>query len=155
MTKKIEEFFNLPPLESTEPEDADLRTSSLISQANDIYAQFSVAEKIDHALPTVVDLEQHDDDMDSIAKKAIQSYQDLVNLGLNVPDVHAGKIYEVAGQMLKTAMEAKNAKADRKLRMIELQLKKMRIDQNEPEAGNRKSSSEFDRNEILKLLVSK
>ena len=31
--------------------------------------------------------------------------------------------------MLKNAIDAKNAKADRKLRAIELQLKKLRLDQ--------------------------
>lgn len=126
----------------------------LISEAKSVYESYSVAEKIDQALPAVIDLSEHDSEMDTIADKAIKSFQDLINLGNNVPDMHAGKIYEVAGQMLKTAMEAKNSKADRKLKMIELQLKKMRIDQNEPEGSNRAPTNEFDRNEIIKHLLS-
>jgi hypothetical protein len=79
-------------------------------------------------------------------------------LGGNVPDLHAGKIYEVAGQMLKTALEAKNAKAERKLKMIDLQLKKVRAEQIDIDQGNgdRKNAGggEFDRNELLKYIVS-
>ena len=81
-----------------------------------------------------------------------------MTLGSNVPDMHAGKIFEVAGQMLKTALEAKNSKAEKKLRMIELQLKKIRAEQIDFEQGNgargTPSGGEFDRNELLKYLVS-
>jgi hypothetical protein len=78
-------------------------------------------------------------------------------LGGNVPDLHAGKIYEVAGQMLKTALDAKNSKAERKLKMIDLQLKKLRVDQtdvNGGTTGSQNSGGEFDRNELLKYIVS-
>jgi hypothetical protein len=95
--------------------------------------------------------------MDDIASRALHSFEDLIALGGNVADVNAGKIYEVAGQMLKTAMEAKNSKTDRKLKMIELQLKKARVEQIDVENGSAPKTSngvEFDRNELLKLLVT-
>jgi hypothetical protein len=130
----------------------------LMVEAKEIYSSLSTAEKVDFALPTVVGLDAHDDDMDSIATKAIRTFEDLISLGSNVPDMHAGKIYEVAGQMLKTALEAKNAKADKKLRMIELQLKKVRAEQIDLDQGNgeRRSATgvEFDRNDLLKHIVS-
>ena len=130
----------------------------LMIDAKEIYSSLSTAEKVDFALPTVVGLDAHDDDMDSIAAKAVRTFEDLISLGSNVPDMHAGKIYEVAGQMLKTALEAKNAKADKKLRMIELQLKKVRAEQIDLDQGNgeRRSASgvEFDRNDLLKHIVS-
>ena len=127
-------------------------------EAKEIYSSLSTAEKVDFALPTVVGLDAHDDEMDSIAAKAVRTFEDLISLGSNVPDMHAGKIYEVAGQMLKTALEAKNAKADKKLRMIELQLKKVRAEQIDLDQGNgeRRSATgvEFDRNDLLKHIVS-
>jgi hypothetical protein len=52
-----------------------------------------------------------------------------MDLGMNSEARHAGKFFEVAQTMMKNAIEAKNAKADKKLRMIELQLKKQRVDQ--------------------------
>lgn len=163
MTKKMEEFFNLPPT----PEDIEVEVESqvpaktkdqLMQEASAIYSSLTTAERVDTALPMVVGLDMHDTEMDDIAKKAVQTFEDLVSLGGNVPDMHAGKIYEVAGQMLKTALEAKNAKAEKKLRMIELQLKKIRAEQIDFENGNGKASNptggEFDRNELLRYMVS-
>ena len=159
MTKKMEEFFNLPPSEEPEVEDLPTKTrDELMAEAREVYSALTTAEKVDMALPTVVGLDTHDTEMDDIAKKAIRTFDDLIALGGNVPDMHAGKIYEVAGQMLKTALEAKNAKAERKLKMIDLQLKKVRAEQIDIDQGNgnRKMAGggEFDRNELLKYIVS-
>jgi len=160
MTKKMEEFFNLPPAEELEvEEEPPIKTrEQLMVEAKEIYTSLTTAEKVDYALPTVVGLDMHDSEMDTIAFKAVKTFEDLIALGGNVPDIHAGKIYEVAGQMLKTALEAKNAKAEKKLRMIELQLKKVRAEQIDIDQGNgnRKLSGggEFDRNELLKYIVS-
>jgi lysine/ornithine N-monooxygenase len=70
-------------------------------------------------------------------------------------------MFEVASTMLKNAVEAKNAKADKKLRMIELQLKKQRVDQQD----NKDLSSDEviegsgyvvgDRNKLLDQLIQK
>ena len=129
----------------------------LMADATQIITAMSTASKVDTALPAVSGLDAHDSEMDDIATKAINTFSDLVALGNNVPDMHAGKIFEVAGQMLKTALEAKNAKADKKLKMIELQLKKVRIEQIDIEMGNTTaptaSGSEFDRNELLRHIV--
>jgi hypothetical protein len=159
----MEDFFSLPTateisvealVESTPAKTKD----QLMVEANEIFNSLTTAEKVDHALPTVIGLDSHDTEMDDISAKAIKTFEDLISLGGNVPDMHAGKIYEVAGQMLKTALEAKNAKAEKKLRMIELQLKKVRAEQIDIDQGNgdRKSTSggEFDRNELLKYIVS-
>ena len=157
MTKKLEEFFHLTPTEETPvtaEEQPPKTKEELFAEADTILNALTTAEKVDHALPTVTGLDAHDVDMDDIADKAIKTYQDLLVTAGNTPDMHAGKMYEVAGQMLKTALDAKNAKAEKKLRMIELQLKKIRAEQNDPEGGNGKSKTgEFDRNEILKYII--
>jgi len=122
----------------------------------------TTAEKIDKALPLVKDLESHDSDMDGYATEAMKSYRELMDLGMNSESRHAGKMFEVAQTMMKNAIEAKNAKADKKLRMIELQLKKQRVDQWEQKSGG--STDDFiegegyivgDRNKLLDQLVKK
>lgn len=160
MTIKMNDFFNLPQTDeeaNAEPLPVVRSKEELMVDAKNIYESLSTADKVDTALPTVVGLETHDNEMDDIAKKAMGTFDDLIALGGNVSDMHAGKIYEVAGQMLKTALEAKNAKADKKLKMIELQLKKVRAEQIDFEQGNGISKSnngiEFDRNELLRHLV--
>jgi hypothetical protein len=52
-----------------------------------------------------------------------------MDLGMNVEARYSGRIFEVAGGMLKNAIDAKAAKIDKKLKMIELQLKKQKLDQ--------------------------
>jgi hypothetical protein len=158
-TRPMEDFFNLPPTVVEHEVEEPVKTrDELMLEAKEIYSSLTTAEKIDYALPTVVGLDTHDSEMDSIASKAVKTFEDLIALGGNVPDLHAGKIYEVAGQMLKTALEAKNAKAEKKLRMIELQLKKVRAEQIDLDQGNgdkrNTGGGEFDRNELLKYIVS-
>lgn len=155
----MEDFFNLPPSAiDVDVEEPPMTKERLMVDAREVYSALSTAEKVDYSLPTVVGLDSHDSEMDSIAGKAIRTFEDLISLGGNVPDIHAGKIYEVAGQMLKTALEAKNAKAEKKLRMIELQLKKIRAEQIDDENGNGPGNggtgNEFDRNELLRHIVS-
>ena len=126
-----------------------------------ILRAISTAEKIDRALPQVTGLDAEDRDMDTYATEAMKSYQDLMNLGMNVEVRHSGKLFEVASTMLKNAVEAKNAKLEKKLRMVELQLKKQRVDQM---AKTGDSSTEIvegegyvvgDRNELLKQILDR
>ncbi|OUU18278.1 MAG: hypothetical protein CBC05_03000 [Crocinitomicaceae bacterium TMED45] len=121
----------------------------------------SVAEKIDKALPQVKDLESHDKDMDGYATDAMNSFRELMDLGMNSEARHAGKFFEVAQTMMKNAIEAKNAKADKKLRMIELQLKKQRVDQWDSKGSDSEEVIEGegfvvgDRNKLLDQLIDK
>jgi len=48
---------------------------------------------------------------------------------MNVEARYSSRLFEVAGSMLKNAIDAKSAKIDKKLKMIELQLKKQKLDQ--------------------------
>ena len=159
VTRPMEDFFNLPAAKIQQAEvviDPAKAREDLMVEASQIYSALTTAEKIAYSLPTVTGLDMHDSEMDDISEKAIKTFQDLVNLGGNVPDMHAGKIYEVAGQMLKTALEAKNSKAERKLKMIDLQIKKAKLELDSGESDGSKSNSagEFDRNELLKFIVS-
>ena len=137
MTKKLEETFNLPDIGDIAPEDQLDEVhdpSGEIAPPPDLIQTkeaLSLAEKIDNALPEVKDINTSDGDMDRYADKAEKAFEDLMDLGFNVEDRNAVHVFSAAQTMLKNAIEAKNAKADRKLRAIELQLKKMRLDQNE------------------------
>ena len=87
-------------------------------------------DKIAAALPKVKGLgDMADSELDDLAAKAEQAYDDLMDLGMNVEARYSSRIFEVAGGMLKNAIDAKTAKLDKKLKMIELQLKKQKLDQ--------------------------
>jgi len=125
MTRKLEELFDLPPtdkeVETAVPEIAENRAA--------IIAIDEAIDKIDTALPAVKGLEATDSEMDDLAAKATASYQDLMDLGMQVDSRFAAEIFGVAGTMLGHAITAKTAKLDKKLKMIDLQLKKARLDQ--------------------------
>lgn len=158
-TSDDEDFSDLD--RSSAAAHAELELES-IDEQRVIKKALTTAEKIDKALPLVKDLESHDNDMDGYATEAMKSYKELMDLGMNSESRHAGKMFEVAQTMMKNAIEAKNAKADKKLRMIELQLKKQRVDQWEQKSGD--STEEFiegegyivgDRNKLLEQLIQK
>ena len=152
MTRKLEEEFNLPPIEDVLPVEKKEESKEITEV--EIKEALTNAEKIDSALPRVKDLETHDKEMEDIEQKAIDSYDELMNLGMNVQDAHAGRVFETASKMLQIAMDSKNAKVDKKLKMIDLQIRKMRLDQNEGvEQSN--EGSVMDRNHILQILNKK
>jgi len=93
MTKKLEELFDLAPPEQEEEASSEFKPE----EAKKLQSVLSDVDKIDSALPLVRDLESNDKEMDSIAEKSITTFNDLMDLGMNVEARYAGKIFEVAG----------------------------------------------------------
>jgi len=79
----------------------------------------------------VTGMEELDREMDAYASKAMATFDDLVDLGRNVEDRHAAPIFDSASKMLAAALQAKQAKMDKKMKMIELQMRQQRIQQEE------------------------
>ena len=166
MTKKLEEEFNLPPIADTyeaiqESESQKETNNKQVTEfetidVEDIQTALTTAEKIDNALQNVKGLEEHNVEMDDIAQQATDSFQQLMNLGMNVGDREAGSIFDSAAKMLKTALEAKDSKINSKLKQIDMMIKKARLDNN---AGNYDdggpATTTMDRNELLKIINTK
>jgi hypothetical protein len=125
MTRKLSELFDLPP--TTQEVDASL--PDLPTNRETLAALDAAIDKIDTALPAVRGLESTDQEMDELSDLAKGSYKDLIDLGMQVDSRFAAEIFSVASNMLGHAITAKTAKLDKKLKMIDLQLKKMRLDQ--------------------------
>ena len=130
MTKKLEELFDLPPSDV----DSDADTPLPVTRET-IAAIDSAIDKIDEALPGVRGLESSDQEMDDLAGMATNSYRELMDLGMQVDSRFASDIFSVASNMLGHAITAKTAKLDKKLKMIDLQLKKARLDQQQQASG--------------------
>ena len=125
MTRKLEELFDLPPT----TDEVDAAIPALPASRETLQALDQAIDKIDNALPAVRGLESTDTEMDELAGLATGSYKDLMDLGMQVDSRFASEIFSVASNMLGHAITAKTAKLDKKLKMIDLQLKKMRLDQ--------------------------
>jgi hypothetical protein len=156
MTKKLTELFELPEsvvedLAKPEPLDQELITQEA----------YTNLEKIENALPQVRGLDASDTEMDELAALATSSYKDLVDLGMQVDSRFASEIFNAASSMLGHAITAKTAKINKKLKMIDLQLKKAQLDQKNAskveELDNTPmgAGKELDRNELLKMLATK
>jgi len=158
MTKKLEELFNLPTTDAT-PEEAE----QTIAQNRELITEVDLAiDKIDAALPTVRDLETGDTELDELATLAKQKAEDLIDLGMNVEPRFSGVVLQTAGTLLGHAITAKTAKLDKKLRMVQLQLQKARLDhQIKKDAGTPEEQAIegqgviLDRNELLKQILNK
>ena len=129
MTRKLEEFFDFPPSGS---ESETTETAATADQTRSQLAQIDATiDKIDAALPTVRDLETGDRELDDLANMAKESYDNLMDLGMQVDSRYASEIFAVAGTMLGHALTAKTAKLNKKLKMVDLQLKKLKMDQDQ------------------------
>jgi hypothetical protein len=135
MTKKLEEEFNLLPIEDLMPdlsdEDQEPDLEEIQSNIVEYQGQMSIAERTDAALPVVEGLSELDREMDEYARRAMETFDDLVELGKNVEDRHAAPIFDSASKMLTAALQAKTAKLDKKMKMIELQMRQRKLDQEE------------------------
>ena len=138
MTRKLEELFELPtdPIEDGLPDYKlpDEVTPDNVPEAkpeNNAVMQNTLSEldKVQAALPLVRGLEASDDEMDDLANKAVKGFDDMMDLGMNVDSRWASDIFGVASQMLGHAITAKTAKLNKKLKMVDLQLKKANLDQ--------------------------
>jgi|TARA_B110000438_G_scaffold69970_1_gene70216 hypothetical protein len=157
MTKKLEELLNLP--ESKEIIDADNNKAKLEAkqEQKETFREIAEFDKITAALPQVKGLgELADKELNEVSDKSMQAYEDLMDLGMNVEARYSGRVFEVAGQMLKTNLDAKNAKLDKKLKMVELQLKKEKMDKessiDDANIVNGEGYVVTDRNSLLEKL---
>ena len=157
MTKKLEEEFNLPPIEEVTEKETLPSVQESKETIEEVQGALSVSEKINAAFKEIRGLEDHEVEMNDIAKKAIESYEQLMNLGMNVSDMAAGKVFAEASNMLKIALDASDAKTKAKLQQIDLMLKKARIDKFDNKGTEAESvqATVFDRNELLKIINTK
>jgi len=160
MTKKLEDLLNLPEskdlIKDAEKQQREQKRYE-IEQQDKTFRDIAEFDKIASALPQVKGLgELADAELNEVADKAMQAYEDLMDLGMNVEGRYAGRVFEVAGNMLRTNLDAKVAKLDKKLKMVELQLKKEKLDKEDSNGDsgiiNGAGYVVTDRNSLLEKL---
>lgn len=164
MTRKLEELLDLPENKKTvKTEKVNEKSVEMQKQKKyqDKISKISELDKITAALPPVHGLGiESDKELDNISEKAIEAYESLMDLGMNVEQRYSGRLFEVANSMLKTGLEAKVAKIEKKLKMVDLQLRKEKQEKPPelPPAKNNKKTEEkndfivTDRNSLLEKL---
>ena len=156
MTRKLEELFDFPPSDESVQIEPALTTAETRAAIVEID---STIDKIDAALPAIRNLDASDQELDEIAELAKESYQNLSDLGFNVDSRYASELFAVASTMLGHALTAKTTKLNKKLKMLDLQLKKLKLDQdaakNAPEEAMETAHGQvLNRNDLLERLMS-
>lgn len=157
MTKKLEELFDLPTSESIGDHLIDTSKLTIDDTKSIITTVDTTIDKIDAALAEVSDVDKSDAELDEIADMAKKSFDDLSDLGMNVDSRFAAEIFGVAGTMLGHALSAKTAKMNKKLKMIELQMKKMKLDRDlQGDEGPQETAQGqvLNRNDLLERLMA-
>jgi|TARA_R110000822_G_scaffold200619_1_gene338152 hypothetical protein len=157
MTRKLEELFDLP----SSTADSDETVPDIATTQYAITEIDNAIDKIDAALPSVRGLESSDGEMDELATKATETFNDLMDLGMQVDSRYASEIFAVAGAMLGHALTAKTAKMNKKLKMIQLQLQKAKLDldkeklsgKDEDETVETAEGQVLSRNDLLERLI--
>ena len=156
MTKKLEELFELAS------DDDNELTIPLPDVTEEVTENaLSTLDKIEAALPQVRGLEAADSEMDELAEMATSSYKDLMDLGMQVESRFSSEIFNSASSMLGHAITAKTAKINKKLKMLDLQMKKAQLDAKnaakteEIENTPLGAGQSLDRNELLRMFNTK
>jgi hypothetical protein len=155
MTRKLEELFDLPPSQPV------IEDALLDQTPNETRQQLAVIDqaidKIDAALPAVRDLDSSDQELDDIAAKATETFENLTDLGFNVDSRYAAELFAVAGTMLGHALTAKTTKLQKKLKVLDLQMKKMKLDSDavknsDDEPTQTAHGQVLSRNDLLEMI---
>jgi inhibitor of KinA sporulation pathway (predicted exonuclease) len=137
---KLEETFDIPELNSQVP-DPDM----VMDQATHL------ADTFENTDPDQL----HDEEMDEIAQLALEYGKNLHDLGMNVEVKHAGEIFTASGNMLKIASDARNAKMEKKLKLMKLELDRVKLERTAPERPELIENHQvtvLDRNELLNQI---
>lgn len=140
MNKIIDDTLNLPSMDEEENEEEN--TDLVETRQQDISTVENKSDK-------------HDEETDEIRKKAISAFDDIMELGQNVEPNRSARMFEVAGQFLKTGLDASNSKMDKQLKAAKLRLeaKKLKVDDETLDSINHGAEVIADRNALLKTLL--
>jgi len=160
MTKKLEYLFNLESTAPAEVEVAPVIEKAPYQEIDSLDKSYEAVAEITRGLPQIAELNDLDDrELDQLSSKAEAAYDDLMDLGMNVEVRYASRIFEVASSMLGHAITAKSNKIEKKLKAIDIQMKKYKIDKDNNEDPNDVINGAgyviTDRNELLKKLGQK
>ena len=136
MTDKLQQLFDLPEVDHKEA------SKEMLAQATEISNQIKT-----------VDEDKTDIEIDDLTAKAVDSYENLMNLGMNTEARFSAPIFDVASKMLGHAITAKLGKAQKKLKEAELKLKAAKMSENQlVDNSTEITAVSYDRNELIKSL---
>lgn len=119
---KLEETFNIEPPKKEVKEEVSIRRKE-------------VSMEKAKSILDISDILEHDDKMDLYAKESFTYAKEIYKLGMDIEPRHGAEMFNAAATMMKVALDAKNAKVDKRLKLYELELKKQKLDLDKSRSG--------------------
>ena len=145
MTSEIEKTLNLPKIkdalkrveeeeeketnedDNIEGYEENIEEEKLEITSDNISEVMQKAKELRNTLQQLPNSSEYDKRIDEIRTEALQTYKDLMDTGMNVDGRHAHHFIESSINSLRIAMEADNAKLDRKVRLAKLKIEQDRL----------------------------
>ena len=155
MTKKLEESLDLCPRGDFIDEQGEIlpeptEAEKEIARLDDIAEDMAFGNDLIDDLEGLGDTGAHAAEVDAIAARAICAFDELQKLAKETDAKFRPRLYEVSATVLNVALHARDSKLDRKLKSLDLKLKKMKID-NDSKVGDANiiEGNGMDRNDVL------
>lgn len=150
MTKRLTDELNLPPMPEPETSgEIEQLPAEFETEITSVTEALEISERIDVALSEVRDMDGHDAEMDEIAQEAMEAFKQLMALGHNMADMAAGSVFTSATQMIKVALDARDSKVSRKLKQVDLMIKKENLDRRKAAAKDSDSDDNAPKATVL------
>jgi uncharacterized protein YfaA (DUF2138 family) len=136
MTQKLEQLFDLP-----------------MDPSKEITEALHTAHALESQIPEMPE-DQLDRELDELADKAVESFENLQSLGMNVESRFAAPIFDAASKMINAAVTAKLGKVQKKLKQTELAIRIQKMQQQSSPVDDpvQAEAKVWDRNELLKTF---
>jgi len=163
MTDGIEKTLGLTSLKDAIAENDEELANELENQMQDIICEDDEINEL-HSSGVIsnnadflgISGVQHDRETDDIRHKAIDAFDKLMTVGQNVDPMRSARLFEVAGQFLKTAQDSTNDKLNREINVAKLKMAARKIESAEGITGLLETGTEVmaDRNDLIKQMIS-
>lgn len=165
----ISNTLNLPSLKEIEELQRNLKSGSELTEAEKELSNLDKANQVldkssqqsleflesrEQRINQLVDLAEYDKDQDNIFTEAMAAFKDVLTAAGDSPAMAAGKMFDASARFLEIAQNSKVNKLKGRLDVIDLALKKQKIEQASQQQKEDPNSVDakgyvFDRNELL------
>ena len=155
MSRGISDTLGMRSLEDilSETETEEVETTEIVKTTEPTGTELMTASDMKGS--------DHGKSMDEIYDESLDIARKITDMGMNIDPAKAPRMFEVAGQFFKTALDAKNSKRDAQMKLMKLIQDQKKIELEERrlngEIGNKETIEgeviyEGDRNKLLKML---
>lgn len=145
----VEELQNAMKVINSDSYETETNVST-----DEMKTALDAAKDLKRSLNIIPDVLEKEIEIDEIADAASKYFEDIMDKAFNTEDRFAPELFNAANALLKTALDGKNAIMNAKLKLLDLELKKLRAEPNKQTEREINPSGDTvtlsDRNSLLK-----